>query len=113
MKVCIDNRVIGRDTYQEHINVTRKVCKILKEVGIWFTKEKYQVLPARLQILGHILTKNRLEAEPTKIEQVNQFPKATNIRQLQKFMGIINYLRKFAPNLVVVAAPLSELQRST
>src|SRR5437016_2053441 len=28
-------------------------------------------------------------------------------------MGIVNYLRKFAPNLAAVATPLSELQGST
>ena len=66
-----------------------------------------------MDLLEHILTKKELEADPTKIQQVNQFPKPTNSQQLQQFMGIVNYLRKFAPNFAAVAALLSELQGST
>ena|SRR5437868_6698566 len=77
---------------------------MLEDEGIWFNKEKCQVLPERLEILEHILSKNGLEADLTKIDQVNQFLKPTNARQLQKFMGIVNYVKKFGLNLAAVRA---------
>ena len=111
--VYIDDILIGTHTLEEHKAVTRAVCRLLKKNGLWFNKKKCQTLPARMDLLGHILTKHGLEADPTKIKQVNQFPKPVNRKQLQKFIGVVNYLRKFAPNLAAVAAPLSELQGST
>jgi len=87
--------------------------KVLEKVGMWFNKDKCEILPKRLHILGFIMTEHGLEPDPTKIDSIKQYPRPTTRKQLQRFMGIVNYLRIFCPNLAVKAGPLSELQDET
>ena len=70
-------------------------------------------MPARMQILGNILTDQGLEADPEKIDTISKFPKPDNKRQLQRFLGMANYLRQLCPQLGSVATPLTELQGAT
>jgi len=87
--------------------------KVLEKAGIWFNKDKYEILPKRLQILGHIMTEHGLEPDPTKIDTIREYPRPKTRKQLQRFIGMVNYLRDFCPNLVVISGPLSELQGET
>ena len=70
-------------------------------------------MPDKLAILGDYLTELGLEADPDKVNTIQQFPKPDNRRQMQRFLGMVNYLRQFRPELAAAAAPLSELQGST
>jgi len=59
------------------------------------------------------MTEHMLEPDPTKIDSIRQYSRPTTRKKLQRFMGIVNYLRIFCLNLVVKAGPLLELQGET
>ena len=61
-------------------------------------------MPDQLAILGDYLTELRLEADPDKVHRIQQIPKPDNRRQLQRFLGMVNYLRQFCPELAAAAA---------
>ena len=67
----------------------------------------------KLAILGDYLTDLGLEADPDEVNAIQQFPKPDNRRQLQRFLGMVNYIRQFCPELAAAAATLSELQGYT
>ena len=70
-------------------------------------------MPARMQIFVNIPTGQGLEADPDKIDSILKFPTTGNKRQLQRSLGIANYIRQFRIQLCSVAARLSELQGAT
>ena len=70
-------------------------------------------MPDKLTLLRDFLTELVLEADPDKINTIQQFPKPEKSRQLQRFTGMINYLRQYCLELATAAAPISELQAST
>jgi len=49
-------------------------------------------MPQRIELLGHILHNNGLEADPEKIQKVVDFKIPTNRKEIQSFMGVVNYL---------------------
>jgi len=51
-----------------------------------------------------------LSADPIKRQKIMDHPTQSNRRQLWGFMGIVNYLSKFLPNLASIATPLAEIQ---
>jgi len=59
------------------------------------------------------MTEHGLEPDPTKIDSIRQYSRPTTRKKLQRFMGMVNYLRIFCPDLAVTAGPLSELQDET
>ena len=67
----------------------------------------------KVEVLGHIITPVGLSADSVKIGKVMEFQIPHDRKMLQVFVGIVNYLGKFCPNLATVAAPLIDLQSST
>ena len=113
LMIYLDDMLIANHTHEEQINTIRAVMKLAKDNKLWFNKNKHQFMPARMQIFGNILTDQGLEAHPDKIDGIMEFPKLGNQRQLERFLGMANYLRQFCQQLGSVAAPLSELQGAT
>ncbi|QRW21786.1 Retrotransposable element Tf2 protein [Rhizoctonia solani] len=46
-----------------------------------------------------------------KIEAVTSWPQPKTVKQVQAFLGFVNYLRRFIPNFSTVACPLHNLTR--
>ena len=112
-KIYIDDIIIATHTYAEYKKAVRETMRVLEKPGIWFNKDKYEILPKKLHILGFIITEHRLEPDPTKIDSIRRYPRPITRKRLQRFMGIVNFLRIFCHNLTVIAGPLSELQGET
>ena len=51
------------------------------------------------KILGHIIYKDRIKIDPSRIEAIQKLEHPRNIKELQSFIGKINFLRRFIPNL--------------
>ena len=62
-----------------------------------------------LDFLGHTLSENGIEPNFCKIEAIIEMPNPSNVKELQRFLGMINYLGKFIPNLSDETAPLRKL----
>ncbi|OXH24651.1 hypothetical protein J005_05993 [Cryptococcus neoformans] len=52
-----------------------------------------------VSFLGHIVCPGQILPDPAKIPCVEQFPLLMNSHQLHSFLGLVNYLRDFVPNL--------------
>ncbi|XP_064477638.1 uncharacterized protein K02A2.6-like [Ornithodoros turicata] len=59
--------------------------------------------------LGHIITEAGLHPDPKKVEAVTKAPAPTNVKTLQSYLGLVNYYRKFLPDLSTVLHPLNKL----
>ena len=110
--VYLDNILIGSQTYEEHVRLIRFVLDKLREQEFYLNKDKYHFITNKVKVLGHIITLVGLSADPVKIGKIMEFQIHHNRRMLQAFVGIVNYLGKFCPNLATVAAPLTDLQGS-
>ncbi|KFM78222.1 Retrovirus-related Pol polyprotein from transposon 17.6, partial [Stegodyphus mimosarum] len=55
------------------------------------------------------LSENGLKPDFSKVEAIVKMPEPTDVPSLQRFLGMINYLAKFIPNLTTITAPLRQL----
>ena len=51
------------------------------------------------KLLGHIISKDGIRIDSERIQAILQIPYPRNIKELQAFLGKINFLRRFIPNL--------------
>ena len=65
------------------------------------------VIPDALSILGHTITSQDLSSEPQEILEVDNWSTPTKRKELQGFMGMVNYLSTYVPHLATVAASLT------
>ena len=59
--------------------------------------------------MGHIIGKNGVRTDPSKIEQVRNWPVPASTTEVKSFLGLASYNRKFVKDFTTIAAPLHKL----
>lgn len=62
-----------------------------------------------LKFLGHIIDPTGVRADPEKTQAIGEMGQPNNVSNLQRFMGMVNQLGKFSPNIADLTQPLCEL----
>ncbi|OIV98310.1 hypothetical protein TanjilG_16637 [Lupinus angustifolius] len=62
--------------------------------------------------LGHVITKDGVFTDPTKIQVVANWPIPTTIKQLRGFLGLAGYYQRFVKNFGEIGKPLTNLMRN-
>ena len=60
--------------------------------------------------MEHILTSDGLHVDREKRKTIPEFPTPTCMKNLYRFLGVINYVQRFLPGLAFDTSTLSELQ---
>jgi hypothetical protein len=72
-------------------------------VSVQFKDESSQMcfwsVEKGLRFFGFIVHENGVEIDPKKIESIKKVQVATCKKELQRFLGMVNYLRRFICNL--------------
>ena len=107
--VKIDDILIsGRDD-SEHLQNIEKVFQVLKDLGVTVNKKKYTFFAKEIEYVGFILDKNGVHVNQNKVKAINELPEPKDLKQLQSFLGGLNYYSKFIPNMTDIAKALYRL----
>ena len=83
----------------------------LRETGLKLQPDKCEYLRPELEYLGHIITAEGVKPNPAKTEAVKNFKQPKNVTEVQSFLGLAGYYRKFIKNFSHIAKPLTELTK--
>ncbi|CAI7852902.1 unnamed protein product [Closterium sp. NIES-53] len=70
---------------------------------------KCEFLKPELEFLGHVVSGDGIKIDPRKVDAIPKWNPPTNIPELQSFLGFVNYVRRFVPNMAGVTKPLTDL----
>ena len=59
--------------------------------------------------MGHIISKDGISVDPSKIQDVLNWKAPTSIPEIRSFLGLAGYYRRFVPNFSKIARPMTEL----
>lgn len=93
-------------THLKHLEV---VLTILKENQLVINLKKCTFAQSRIECLGHVISKEGMQADPNKIESMVQWPWPTNVKSLRGFLGLTRHYRRFVKNYGKIASPLTDL----
>ncbi|CAM5155346.1 unnamed protein product [Natator depressus] len=96
-------------TWEDHVSQVKKVLDRLQEAGLTIKAEKCKVGMAEVSYLGHRVGSGCLKPEPTKVEVIRDWPTPQTKKQVQAFIGMAGYYRRFVPHFSSIAAPITEL----
>jgi hypothetical protein len=100
--------VFGKDS-EEHDKALKQVLDRVRESGLKLNKKKCTFRMTEITFLGHLISADGIKPDPRKIEAILKMPTPSSKTELQRFLGMINYLGKFLPNLSKETAPLRQL----
>lgn len=108
----LDDLIIPSEDEDTGIKRLEIVLKIAREAGLIINWKKCCFLQKKVEFLGHVVEDGRVYPSTRKIEAVRKFPEPTNVKQVQSFLGLSGYFRKFIPKYSIIARPLSDLLKS-
>ena len=80
-----------------------------QEVNLRFNKQKYKFSQSEVKFAGHVFGPDGLKPCESKVQTVVEMKSPECKKDLQRFLGMINFLGKFIPNLSTVNKPLRQL----
>ncbi|KAL0128565.1 hypothetical protein PUN28_003720 [Cardiocondyla obscurior] len=109
--VYLDDIIIYGPTLHEHNERLKKVFKRLREHNLKLQPGKCEFLRKEVLYLGHIIAEDGIRPDPSKISAVRNYPTPKKIKNIQSFIGLSGYYRKFIANFSKIAKPLTNLTR--
>jgi len=107
----IDDILVATETEERHDELVEEVLKRLEENDLFMKPEKCKWKVREVEFLGVVIGPKGVEIQKEKIEEVLNWPVPRNIKEVQKFLDLANYYRKFIKDFTRIATPLYVLVR--
>ncbi|KAJ9534690.1 hypothetical protein QJQ45_013074 [Haematococcus lacustris] len=109
--VYIDDILVMSETPEEHVQHLSQVLELMKTHKLFAKLSKCEFNRPELSFLGHIVGRNGVAVDPAKVKAVAEWPEPQSLKDLQAFLGLANFFRRFIRDFSSVAAPLTDLTR--
>lgn len=109
--IYIDDILIMGRNRKEHDETLIKVLQRAREKNVKFNPKKLQFALERVKYLGHVFSLNEIKPDPNRLLAIKEMGKPKSKKDLQTFLGVVNFMRPFIQNLSELTAPLRELLR--
>lgn len=95
----LDDLFIAHRDVERHTEVVCKVLQALTSVNLTINAEKSHFFVTRVPLLGMIADTKGIRPNPQKICNMMEWKRPATRRQIQQFLGIINFFRRYIPNV--------------
>ncbi|KAL1937189.1 hypothetical protein VTO73DRAFT_14488 [Trametes versicolor] len=110
--VYLDDIFIFTDTLEEHLEVLRWVFDRLRVHKLYLSVKKADILSTSMDCLGHMVDHQGLHADSDKMIRIRDWPVPKTWHDVQRFLGLVQYLAHFMPDASAYTGPLSSMMRN-
>ena len=107
--IIVDDILIWGTTKEEHDANLRIILNRAREVGLKLNLKKCEFRATSITFVGHTFTQDGLKPDTEKTSAIRNMPIPQNVADLQRFLGMTNYLQKYIENYSEKTAALREL----
>lgn len=105
----LDDIMIYSKTKEEHLTHLRKVFSILRKNGLYVKLSKCTFLQEETEFLGHVISKDGIHTNAGLVRAIREWPRPTKQREVQQFIGLVQYYHQYIDNFANIALPLTSL----
>ena len=106
--IADDVLIFGRTESEFKTNVISFLDRCVKQ-DMHLNPDKIQINYIEVPFFGNTLSKDGLSPDMNKVKLIQEWLTPTNQKELQSFLGTVNYLSRFLPFLSYLRAPLQNL----
>ncbi|UYV80091.1 hypothetical protein LAZ67_18001653, partial [Cordylochernes scorpioides] len=113
-QICLcylDDVIIYSSDFPTHLKRLEAVLKCFSESNLKLNDKKCRFAFEELEILGHITNQQGIKPAEYNIKAVRDFPQPKKVKEVQSFLGMCSYYRKFIKDFSLIADPLTGLIR--
>ena len=110
--VYLDDIFIFSDTIEDHEKHLRIILDILRDAEMTLNPKKCDFYSEQMDCLGHVIDNQGIHADASKMSQVQEWRTPRNYHDVQRFLGLVQYVQHFLPNVSAFTAPLSSMTQN-
>lgn len=105
----MDDIIIPSSNEADGLTNLKQVLEVAMHAGLKINWSKCLFLKRKVEFLGFEIEDGTIKPSPNTVKPVQNFPIPSNATDVQRFLGLCGFFRKFIKNFAVVARPLYEL----
>jgi len=109
--VFIDDILIYSKTLEEHEEHLQIILQILREKKLYAKFSKCEFWLEKVKFLGHVIFNKGVLVDLTKVEAVLQWEPQKTVTEIQNFLGLAIYYRRFIEGFSKIVVPLTQLTK--
>ena len=106
--VYVDDILVFSKDLSSHVQHLQDVLLLCREHGLTIGLPKCQFAVTEIEFLGHRLTSSGCSPLVKHSAAISAFPQPSDKPSLQRFLGMVNFYRKFLRSAAQVLAPLTD-----
>jgi hypothetical protein len=107
--IYLDDILIFSQSEEEHEEHLRVVLQRLRDHKLTLNLNKCTLFVSEIKFLGHIISAQGIRVNEEKVKAIKDWPEPTSSKDVQRFLGLANYFRRFIQGYSSLAAPLTHL----
>src|SRR5260370_2618130 len=108
--VCyMDDILIYSSSLMDHWSITREILQTLHSYKLFLQPEKCKFEHREVDYLGLVISKDHVVMDPVKVQGVTDWPQPAKVKDVQSFIGFVNFYQRFICDFSKIACPLHAL----
>ena len=107
--VYLDDIIIFSATIEKHYIDVNSTLLRLDASNLRLNPSKCKFFQESIKFLGHLISKDGTHPDPSKVEAIQNLTCRRDRTQVQSFLGLANYYRRFIKDFAKIAKPLHDL----
>ena len=109
----LDDLIVFSRTLVEHLKHLQIVLELMNKCGLKFKLSKCHILQSSVKYLGHVVSSNSIKMDPYYLERIKAWSIPKTGKEMQSYLGFLNYYRNYIPNFALFTYKLDELRNLT
>ena len=102
--VYLDDILVASPSPESHKKHLRELFRLLEVNGININRKKCTFGQSEVRYLGHLVNQDGIRLLPSRVDDLLQFPVPDSKLGIQRFLGMLNYYRRFIPGVAKTLA---------
>ena len=106
----MDDLILASKNEEEHLLHLEKLFATLERHNLLLNEKKCEFCKSKIKFLGHMVSKDGISIPDDRVDDLQSFPKPTNVKELERFLGLFAFVHRFIKNASGIIAPLHTLR---
>jgi hypothetical protein len=109
--IYLDDITVFLSSHELHLQHLKKTFLKCRRYGISLNPKKSNFALKEGKLLGHIFSTNGVKIDPKRVEAIKNLSLPRSKKDIQSFVGIINFIRRFITNFAELTKNITAMLR--